>query len=217
MPLIIVPENIPTLPANAAVTYLDEGAANIVYQISIPYPSPSTSIHEEYGDGTPPPSEIEIPDDGVESPGVDLAVFDGMYQLDHFHFQHNHQLHKITTFTRSPSYIQIGTNTITDKLLRLRKSLATAPTCFTSQAAYLRLIAPLFDRSQLVEQTLVKVNPTTLIQRLNFELQVREKNPDKMGPYKGGPDSKGRYAKRHGTYLAEDGYGLLITDMTPGM
>lgn len=79
MPLTIVSEIVPALPSNAAVTYINEGAANIVYRISIPYPSPSSSIHEEYGAGTPPPSEIEIPNDEEQIPSIDLTIFDGKF------------------------------------------------------------------------------------------------------------------------------------------
>ena len=68
---------IPVLPANAELTYLDEGAANIVYRISISQPQPGTprpTELDEYGEGTPPPSEIEFDDEGG-----DFGVFESMY------------------------------------------------------------------------------------------------------------------------------------------
>ena len=71
---------IPVLPANAELTYLGEGAANIVYRISIPQPQPGTpqpTELEEYGEGTPPPSEIEFDD----YKGGDVGVFESMYFL----------------------------------------------------------------------------------------------------------------------------------------
>lgn len=83
MPLIIVSENIPTLPSNCVVRYLDEGAANIVYRISIPPPSPSSSILEEHGDGTPPPSIIESADD-QQSSDIDFMIFDGRFSFVYF-------------------------------------------------------------------------------------------------------------------------------------
>lgn len=50
---------IPSLPAGCEFEYLDEGAANIVYRIKlIPCTPPATSI-DEFGSGTPPPTEVE--------------------------------------------------------------------------------------------------------------------------------------------------------------
>lgn len=56
---------VPVLPDNVVLTYLNEGAANVVYRISIPSSRPRTpqpSALEEYGEGTPPPSEIDPED-----------------------------------------------------------------------------------------------------------------------------------------------------------
>ena len=69
----------PTLPPNTIVSYLAEGAANIVYRISVSRdPTPEPSLLDEYGDGTPPPTEIELIDrwPGRED-GQDLSIFDG--------------------------------------------------------------------------------------------------------------------------------------------
>jgi len=49
----------PVLPEDTGISYLAEGAANIVYRICIRYPTPEPSLLDTYGDGTPPPSEIE--------------------------------------------------------------------------------------------------------------------------------------------------------------
>lgn len=76
----MIDSTIPVLPANAELTYLGEGAANIVYRISIPQPQPGTprpTELEEYGEGTPPPSEIEFDD----YKGGDAVVFESMYSL----------------------------------------------------------------------------------------------------------------------------------------
>lgn len=66
---------VPSVPSNADISYLAEGGANIVYRISIPDPSPPPSITEEYGDGTPPPTEIEDADEKHASIAA-LSVFD---------------------------------------------------------------------------------------------------------------------------------------------
>lgn len=53
---------IPVLPTSANLEYLAEGAANVVYRISISTPSPGPSELDQYGDGTPPPTEIDTED-----------------------------------------------------------------------------------------------------------------------------------------------------------
>ncbi|TVY32354.1 Inositol-pentakisphosphate 2-kinase, partial [Lachnellula occidentalis] len=50
---------VPALPSNTELTYLAEGAANIVYRISIQPRTPKPSLLEQYGPGTPPPTDIE--------------------------------------------------------------------------------------------------------------------------------------------------------------
>ncbi len=50
----------PVLPSNACVGYLAEGAANVVYTINIPPPTPGESELPSYGDGTPPPTETDF-------------------------------------------------------------------------------------------------------------------------------------------------------------
>jgi hypothetical protein len=54
---------LPMLPPDTVLQYFAEGAANIVYRISIQPRSstPTPSVLEEYGDSTPPPSIIEGP------------------------------------------------------------------------------------------------------------------------------------------------------------
>lgn len=49
----------PTLPDNVTLSYLAEGAANIVYRIHIPPGTPQPSVLEEYGDDEPQPTEID--------------------------------------------------------------------------------------------------------------------------------------------------------------
>jgi inositol-pentakisphosphate 2-kinase len=58
----MAPGDYPVLPEDTGIYYYSEGAANIVYRISVPWPTPPPTAVEEYGDGTPPPSEIEEAD-----------------------------------------------------------------------------------------------------------------------------------------------------------
>ena len=55
----MAPGDLPEFPEETGFHYLAEGAANIVYRISIHPRTPEPSILEEYGDGTPPPSIID--------------------------------------------------------------------------------------------------------------------------------------------------------------
>ncbi|MCJ1405900.1 Inositol-pentakisphosphate 2-kinase [Xylographa trunciseda] len=53
---------LPSLPPSTHLTFLAEGAANIVYRISLPPSTPPLSvITPSYSASTPPPSEIEFP------------------------------------------------------------------------------------------------------------------------------------------------------------
>ncbi|PMD40870.1 hypothetical protein L207DRAFT_346892 [Hyaloscypha variabilis F] len=69
-------EEIPSIPHGTRFTYLNEGAANIVYRIQVTPSSPQPSLLDEYGDGTPPPSEIESDIDVENHNGVDLQLFE---------------------------------------------------------------------------------------------------------------------------------------------
>ncbi|KUJ07151.1 uncharacterized protein LY89DRAFT_743147 [Mollisia scopiformis] len=155
---------IPFVPENCYLHYLAEGAANIVYRISVRPPTPDPSILEEYSGTTPPPTIIET-DDGEE---VDLAIFDA-------------------------------------KLLRVRKDVPTTIPVAVAQEQYVRLIVPLFDKEDLVQQELVKLGPMDIVEKLNIELNKLELDSAK--------DMK-RPARREGIYLAEDKFGLLVTDMS---
>jgi inositol-pentakisphosphate 2-kinase len=74
-------------------------------------------------------------------------------------------------------------------------------------------IAPLFSAGQILDQSLCDLRPGHFIERLNQELYDKEQSP--IGP-KSPVDPDERPPTRHGKYLANDDYGLLITDMTPG-
>ncbi|TVY30740.1 Inositol-pentakisphosphate 2-kinase, partial [Lachnellula hyalina] len=156
----------PILPHSTELTYLAEGAANIVYRISIQPLTPESSLLEQYGPGTPPPTDIE-PGDEDEDEVEYLNVFDS-------------------------------------KLLRLRKNLSTTFPVAIAQAKWEHLVAPLFSPDQIVEQSLVDLRPGKFITRLNQKLRDTES----------GADSSSRPTNRLGIYLADDDYGLLVTDMT---
>lgn len=74
-------------------------------------------------------------------------------------------------------------------------------------------IAPLFARDQILDQSLCDLRPGNFIKRLNQALNLQRKSS-------GGPQSpiggNEQPLTRHGTSLANDDYGLLVTDMTPG-
>jgi inositol-pentakisphosphate 2-kinase len=50
----------PSFPLGTNFHYLNEGAANIVYRMSVPMPTPPPSIIEEYEDGEPAPSDEDM-------------------------------------------------------------------------------------------------------------------------------------------------------------
>lgn len=78
IPTMSIGTQIPALPEHSGVSYLAEGAANVVFRLSIRYPTPDPTVLEEYGDGTPPPAVIDVRDDEGNCQRVTLNVFDGM-------------------------------------------------------------------------------------------------------------------------------------------
>ena len=62
-------------PATSAL-YLNEGAANIVYRLDIRGPTPPATLLEEYGERTPPPTEVEFEE--FEEKQTQLKGFDSM-------------------------------------------------------------------------------------------------------------------------------------------
>jgi inositol-pentakisphosphate 2-kinase len=104
----------------------------------------------------------------------------------------------------------IANDTI-DKLLRLRKDLPHAVPCSILQSNFTRLIIPLFEPNQIVNQCLVKLQPSNIIQQLNRELENLEVIKPKSNSIL---TFDPRPIKRRGTYLANDEYGLLVDDMT---
>ena len=156
----------PTIPHATSITYLAEGAANVVYTLGKPslheYSEEDVIRHSDYGPATPLPTEVEIWE--VDLPQQDLSFLDG-------------------------------------KLLRLRKDLPTVTSVLDAQTHYEELITPLFDRNQLVEQSIVEV-PEELIDQLTSVLVAMD-------------DGGYRAKKRQGVYLSTEGFGTLVTDMRP--
>ncbi|RKF74676.1 Inositol-pentakisphosphate 2-kinase [Golovinomyces cichoracearum] len=96
-----------------------------------------------------------------------------------------------------------------NRLLRLRKNLPTTAPVGVSQSNWINYISPLFHPDEIVQQSLVAIKPSGIISRLNDELRDLERSMHHAG-------SRRRAKSRQGTYLADDEFGLLITDMTPG-
>ncbi|KAF3915961.1 hypothetical protein AA313_de0207120 [Arthrobotrys entomopaga] len=72
-------EPIPILPEELTLQYVAEGAANVIWRISLPQaPTPPPTLKEEYSTSTPPPSEID-PDAEIsgESDDVNLQITPG--------------------------------------------------------------------------------------------------------------------------------------------
>jgi inositol-pentakisphosphate 2-kinase len=144
--ILLLPMETYKLSTDIALTYLAEGAANIVYRVS----------HLRPGSRTQPPTEISRP--------------------------------------RSDSLIE-------GKLLRLRKDVPTATSVSSAQLSFEKLIKPLFEDDDLVEQVLVEL-PEGLVEKCNQELAAMH-------------DESRSASNRPGTRLNErERYGLLVTDMT---
>ncbi|OJJ44115.1 hypothetical protein ASPZODRAFT_72466 [Penicilliopsis zonata CBS 506.65] len=87
------------------------------------------------------------------------------------------------------------------KVLRLRKETTSAIPYRDTSRSFDRVIRPLFEPDELVDQELVRL-PAGLVLRCNEHLRVAEREHQ-------------RPKKRHGVYLsATEPFGLLITDMT---
>lgn len=97
------------------------------------------------------------------------------------------------------------------QLLRLRKDLPHIVDTETAHSGFVSLIHPLFSDKNIIHQRLVAFNcHDGWIGRLNEELRRSESGNLKELP----AQYPARPTKRRGVYLADDRYGLLITDMT---
>lgn len=91
-----------------------------------------------------------------------------------------------------------------NRVLRLRKSVSAGVPIAISARSHREVFQPLFPPGSLLDQDLVRM-PSTIISSCNVRLREDERSGER-------PD------KRHGVYLAEDeAYGILLTDMTPGI
>ncbi|RKF58037.1 Inositol-pentakisphosphate 2-kinase [Erysiphe neolycopersici] len=148
------------LPTNIRLKYLNEGAANIVYNICFA-PNLINSSNE-------------------------TTVSNKFKSLG----------------------LKAGNSIYADKLLRLRKNLPTTCQVCVSHSHWLNHIAPLFCPDEIVQQSLVAIKASGIISCLNAELQEWEQSANRI-------EIKERSENRRGTYLADEEFGLLVTDMTP--
>lgn len=148
------------LPTNVRLKYLNEGAANIVYNISL------------------------APD--LNNSSSEVAVSNKFKYLG----------------------LRTGNSIFAGKLLRLRKNLPTTCQVYVSHSHWLNHIAPLFCPEEIVQQSLVAIKTSGIISCLNAELQEWEQSANCI-------EIKERPENRRGTYLADEEFGLLVTDMTP--
>lgn len=129
-------------------------------------------------------------------------------QLFRIHILHPFSYRAFTSFQPCPCHTSgITINVTLDKLLRLRKDLSTTLSVSVTQEAWERVIAPLFLPSEIVQQSLVRLE-SRVIHDLNTKLQHWEQDPAE--------DQNPRPIRRRGIYLANDEFGLLVTDMTAG-
>ncbi|KAG4433533.1 hypothetical protein IFR05_010988 [Cadophora sp. M221] len=139
--------------------------------------------------GTPPPTELEEYGEGTPPPS-EIEFFEGNSE---------------------------NWSVLKNKLLRVRKGLPTTLPCADAQAAWETLIKPLLTPSHLVTQSLVSLRPGSVkttyyhIHALNTSLKAWENS---RSPAISTQDAESRPSKRRGVYLADDEYGLLVTDMS---
>ena len=104
----------------------------------------------------------------------------------------------------TPSTPLSSTEHLSSRLLRLNKALPSRVPVSQSHRDFCQLIRPLFGANDVVDQQLILL-PAHTIQTLNARLKEDER-------------ARRRPVKRLGLYLAkEEGYGLLVRDMTPDL
>lgn len=95
----------------------------------------------------------------------------------------------------------------------MRKDTPTTTPVEICHRNWCRVFEPLFDDHELVQQSLVDLRPNNIIPKLNASL----KNLEAPLEERENPFVEPRPEERKGIYLADDDYGLLVTDMLPGM
>lgn len=98
------------------------------------------------------------------------------------------------------------------KLLRVRKDLPTTIPVAIAQKNWCRIFQPLFQEHDLVQQSLVELRTNNIIAKENKHLRDMET----MEWKRANPFADLRPKEREGIYLADDDYGLLVTDMMCG-
>ncbi|EWC45836.1 hypothetical protein DRE_04843 [Drechslerella stenobrocha 248] len=181
------------LPSNLTLKYVAEGAANVIWRISLPQEGPRTpppTSIEEYSGTTPPPSET-----GVEKEIPADNNIGGAVETD------DANNHATVTLVRSFS----------DVLLRLRKCLPSSESNVLAYKYLASVIMPLFPAGVMVGQTLVQV-PPTLVSRANDILHRLEESGARPAHRRhlylaGDP--------RPSTQQMNEPYAFLVEDMTP--
>uniref|UniRef100_A0AAV9U5A6 Inositol-pentakisphosphate 2-kinase n=1 Tax=Orbilia blumenaviensis TaxID=1796055 RepID=A0AAV9U5A6_9PEZI len=180
-----VEPSVPVLPDGLALKYVAEGAANVIWRISLPDEqlTPPPTVIEEYSESTPPPSEVDI--------DIDIGKENGASKAN------GANAPVITDYSRL--------------LLRLRKCLPSSESNLLAYEYLSTVIMPLFPPGVMVGQELVKL-PPALVARANDTLHHLEKagvRPShRQYLYLAGdprPTEQGM----------EEGYAFLLEDMTP--
>ncbi|KAK6358836.1 Inositol-pentakisphosphate 2-kinase [Orbilia brochopaga] len=176
------------LPDDLALTYVAEGAANVIWRIAPPQAEPSTpppTVVEEHSASTPPPSEIDIPTNGDSTRAANANGANGRLAVD--------------------------TSAYKGVLLRLRKCLPSSESNLLAYEYLSTVIMPLFPPGVMVGQTLVRV-PPGLVSRANDILHHREeaglRPAHRRNLYLAGDP-------RPGEQQMVEPYAFLLEDMTP--
>lgn len=180
-----VEPRVPVLPDGLALKYVAEGAANVIWRISLPYEqlTPPPTVIEEYSETTPPPSDIDIDlDIGKENGTVTANGANAPIITDYSHL-----------------------------LLRLRKCLPSSESNLLAYEYLSSVIMPLFPPGVMVGQELVKL-PPTLVVRANDTLHHLERSgvrpSHRQHLYLAGDP-------RPTEQQMDEGYAFLLEDMTP--
>ncbi|RVD89213.1 uncharacterized protein DFL_000230 [Arthrobotrys flagrans] len=140
--------SVPVLPDGLALKYVAEGAANVIWRISLPDEqlTPPPTVIGEYSGSTPPPSEVDI--------DIDIGKENG---------------------TTKSNGADAPTTDYSHLLLRLRKCLPSSESNLLAYEYLSSVIIPLFPPGVMVGQELVKL-PPTLVVRANDTLHHLEKS-----------------------------------------
>ncbi|KAK6499574.1 Inositol-pentakisphosphate 2-kinase [Arthrobotrys musiformis] len=184
-----VEPSVPVLPDGLTLKYVAEGAANVIWRISLPdgQITPPPTIVEEYSGSTPPPSEVDV--------GVDIGRENGTTK---------------SNGADIPTPATIATD-YTRLLLRLRKCLPSSESNLLAYEYLSSVIMPLFPPGVMVGQELVSL-PPALVMRANDTLHALEKSgirpAHRQHLYLAGDP-------RPNEQQMGEGFAFLLEDMTP--